>query len=80
MAIFSALTAPTQLAGIFGLSCYLLLPDTVRNLIPASNPNLETPIFMGHGDRDPMVLPQWGQMSADMLKKWSYKVDMHVYP
>ena len=52
MSIFSGVTCPSKLGGIFGLSCYLLLAGKVRELIPKENPNKETPIFIAHGDAD----------------------------
>lgn len=69
MAIFSGITAPKKIGGIFGLSCYLLLHDKIKNFIPGENLNKDTPIFMGHGDSDPLVLPQWGKLTAELLKK-----------
>lgn len=80
MAIISGITYPTQLGGIFGLSCYLLLHNKLQDLLPSDNPNKDTPIFWGHGDSDPLVLPQWGKMSVDLLKQLGWKVDMHIYP
>jgi predicted esterase len=50
MAIFSGVTAPKKLGGIFGLSCYLLLHDKIKSFVPKDNPNQETEIFMGHGE------------------------------
>ncbi|KAH6711011.1 putative acyl-protein thioesterase 1 [Leptodontidium sp. MPI-SDFR-AT-0119] len=79
MSIFSGLTAPTKLGGIFGLSCYLLLHSKLKEFIPSDNPNKETPIFMGHGDRDPLVKPEWGQMTAKFLGKTGWKVDLKMY-
>ena len=69
MALFCGITATKKLGGIFGLSCYLLLHDRIRNFVPRDNVNKSTPIFMGHGDSDPLVLPRWGQLSAESLKK-----------
>lgn len=79
MAIFSGITSPTKLGGIFGLSCYLLLQSKFKEFVPSDNPNKETPIFMGHGDSDPLVLPGWGQMSAEMLKSCGWEVDLKMY-
>jgi predicted esterase len=80
MSLFSGLTCPTQLGGIFALSSYLLLHSKVKDLVPGGNPNQATPIFMGHGDSDPLVLTQWGKMTSDILKNWGYAVDLHIYP
>lgn len=39
MSIFSGVTCPTKLGGIFGLSCYLLLQGKVKDMVPKENPN-----------------------------------------
>lgn len=80
MSLLAGLTAPTKLGGIFGLSCYLLMPTKLQSLIPADNPNKETPIFMGHGDSDPLVLTKWGKATADQLNEWKFNVKFNTYP
>jgi predicted esterase len=79
MSIFSGITAPSKLGGIFGLSCYLLLHDKVKELIPEGSPNQETPIFMGHGDSDPLVRPDWGRMTAKVLRELGFGVVLKMY-
>lgn len=79
MSIFSGITCPSKLGGIFGLSCYLLLHNQIKEYIPKENANKETPIFMGHGDRDPLVLPQWGRKTAEILNEMGWKVDLKMY-
>lgn len=80
MSLFTGLTCPTQLGGIFCLSSYLLLHGKVRDLVPADNPNKNTPIFIGHGINDLLVLPRWGEMTADILKEWGWKANLKMYP
>jgi predicted esterase len=80
MSLFSGITCPTKLGGIFGLSCYLLLHNKVKDLVPAENPNKITPIFMGHGARDPLIRPAWGQLTASKLKEFGYTVNLKIYP
>ncbi|KAL8859849.1 MAG: hypothetical protein Q9178_003682 [Gyalolechia marmorata] len=81
VSIFAGLTSPYPLAGIFGLSSYLLLADALPNLItPAlKSANSSTPIFMGHGELDPLVKLEWGQRTAEALKGLGWKVDLTVY-
>lgn len=79
MSLMAGLTNPTKLGGIFGLSCYLLLQGKIRELVPAESPNQKTPIFMGHGDVDPVVKYQWGQATANRLKEWGWDVDFRTY-
>ena len=79
MSIFSGITSPSKLGGIFGLSCYLLLHYKLKSLIPSDNPNKDTPLFMGHGDSDPLVKPDWGRRTAEELKKEGWSVEMKFY-
>jgi predicted esterase len=79
MSLVSGVTCPTKLGGIFGLSCYLLLQSKLRDIIPAENPNKETKIFIGHGDADPLVKPEWGRLSAEKLKTWGWDVEFKTY-
>lgn len=80
ISLISGVTCPTKLGGIFGLSSYLLLHNKIKELTPGDNPNKDTPIFMGHGDRDPLVLPQWGMLTAQTLKQMGWRVDLKMYP
>ncbi len=80
MSIFSGITASQKLGGIFGLSCYLLLPTKLGEFVPKDNPNKETPIFMGHGDADPLIRPGWGQKTAEVLREKGWKVELKMYP
>ena len=79
MSLMAGVTAPTELGGIFGLSCYLLLKDKVQSMVPADSPNKATPIFMGHGDADQTVKYQWGQQTASKLKAWGFDVNFKTY-
>lgn len=79
MALFSGVTYKEQLGGIFGLSCYLLLQKRIKDMIPANSPNENTPIFMGHGDRDQVVAYKYGKMSAEAFNELGYKVDFRTY-
>ncbi|EME89050.1 uncharacterized protein MYCFIDRAFT_62882 [Pseudocercospora fijiensis CIRAD86] len=79
MSLMAGITSPTKLGGIFGLSCYLLLQGKVRELVPKDSPNQQTPIFMGHGDADPVVRYAWGKATADKLKEWGWNVDFRTY-
>ncbi|EKG18023.1 Phospholipase/carboxylesterase [Macrophomina phaseolina MS6] len=79
MSLLSGVTFPHKLGGIFGLSCYLLLQNKIREMVPEENPNKDTPIFMAHGDVDPVVRYEWGQRTASKLKEWGWKVDFKTY-
>jgi len=79
MSIFSGLTCPTKLGGIFGLSCYLVMHNKFKEFIPKDNPNKDTPILMGHGDSDPLVKPDWGTKTAEFLRKDGFGVELKFY-
>ncbi|KAL9072375.1 MAG: hypothetical protein Q9157_005119 [Trypethelium eluteriae] len=80
VSLLGGVTCPQKLAGIFGLSSYLLLRGKIRDMVPTENPNKETPIFLGHGDADLVVKYEWGQNTAQMLKEWGWNVDFRTYP
>lgn len=80
MSLFAGITCPDKLAGIVGLSSYLLMEGKVKEYVPSENPNKETPIFMGHGAIDPLVKYQWGQKTAEILNGWGWSVDFKTYP
>ncbi|KAJ5742699.1 uncharacterized protein N7511_011100 [Penicillium nucicola] len=69
MSVFTGLTSTEKLGGVFGLSCYLLLSDRIKNYLPEEWVNNKTPFFLGHGLDDQVVPFQFGQKSADMLKE-----------
>ena len=70
LALFTGLTTPHKLAGIFGLSSYLVLGHKIKALADeGGNANKDTPVFMGHGDADEMVKYAWGQKTAEVLRK-----------
>lgn len=79
MSIFAGLTAPTKLAGIVGLSSWLLLSKTFKDLVPPANLNKETPILMCHGDADPLVRTVLGEQSSQMLQEMGYDVTWKTY-
>ena len=78
MALMTGLRHKERLAGIVGLSGYLPLAGTT----PAerTDANALTPIFMGHGSQDNVVVAERGRASRDMLKGLGYQVDWHEYP
>jgi predicted esterase len=79
MSLLSGATCPSQLAGVFGLSCYLLLQKKFQSLAAADAPNAKTPIFMGHGTADNVVQYKWGKATFEQLKEWDYQVEFKTY-
>lgn len=68
MSVFSAVTSKEKLGGVFGLSCYLLLSDRIKNFLPENWPNKKVPFFLAHGLDDEVVPFEYGDNSAKMLK------------
>ena len=78
MSLFTGTRYPEQLAGIMGLSCYMLLASTFEaERAPA---NQSTPIFMAHGAYDPVVPPALGDETQRLLAAANYAVEWHSYP
>lgn len=69
---------PEALAGIMALSTYLPVRDALPTEKSAVNQNI--PIMMAHGSMDPVVVPQLGNISRDLLEAEGYKVKFHSYP
>ena len=78
MALFTGTRATEKLAGIIGLSCYMLLGATLA--AERSAVNQTTPIFVGHGTRDPVVDVRLGEETRRMLEEADYPVTWHRYP
>ena len=78
ISLFSGPRYPEKLAGIMGLSCYLLLED----LLPAERTrvNYQTPIFLAHGNQDPVVDVRRGTEARQLLEAGGYPVEWHAYP
>lgn len=81
MSLFTGLTTPHKLAGVFGLSCYLLMGNKVKDLAAeAKGINKDTPFFMGHGDADDLVKHSWGEKTADFLRsQFGLQVEFKTY-
>jgi phospholipase/carboxylesterase len=78
MALYSGTRYPEKLAGIMGLSCYMLLES--RFAAERSAPNHTTSIFLGHGTQDPVVSLALGEATRRMLETQGHPVEWHAYP
>ena len=78
MALLTGLRHAERLAGIVALSGYLPLAATTA--AERSLANAKTPIFMGHGQQDGVVLLERASASHDALRALGYSVDWHQYP
>ncbi len=77
IALHTGLRHASRLGGILALSTYLPLAETLSS--EASAEALNTPIFIAHGQSDPIVTYVRGKASADELKKRGYQVEWHEY-
>jgi len=78
MALLTGLRHRKRLAGIVGMSGYLPLAATTA--AERSDANALTPIFMGHGEHDEIVIVERGRTSREALVALGYQVEWHEYP
>lgn len=78
IALAAALRYPSTLAGVVALSTYLPIAET--SAAERSEANRALPVFMAHGNLDPVVGHALGQMSRGYLEQLGYRVDWHSYP
>lgn len=75
----TGLARATPLAGLAGLSTYLPMPPA--SAAAALQPGAATqPLFMGHGQFDPVVPYAGGEMSAHVMRELGFDVQWHRYP
>ena len=83
VALLAGLTAPSALAAIVGMSCWLTLSKTFRDeqgFVPEGNPpNTKTPVLLCHGDEDKIVRYSFGEATAKLLKELGYSVKFSTY-
>jgi phospholipase/carboxylesterase len=78
MALFTGTRLAEPLAGIVGLSCYLLLAASFG--VERHMANQATPIFLAHGSADAVVDPRLGDETRSLLEAAAYPVEWHSYP
>ena len=78
MALHVGLRYPQKLAGIMALSAYLLFPEKLPEEF--SQENSETPVFLGHGNQDPVVPYFLGEAVQSKLSAGQWPVEWHSYP
>jgi phospholipase/carboxylesterase len=78
LALHTALRHAEPLAGILALSAYLPLQAVLAPELAESN--RATPIFMCHGQYDPVLPLALGLAACNWLRAAGYKVDWKEYP
>ncbi len=74
----AGLRYPQRLAGLAGLSGYL--PLAANTASERRDANALTPIFLAHGQRDPVIGLDRGSATRDALAALGYGVEWHAYP
>ena len=77
IALHTGLRHRTRLAGILALSTYLPLADTLA--AEASEANRSVPVFMAHGEADPVIPQTFSKQSADFLLAAGYPLAWRSY-
>jgi phospholipase/carboxylesterase len=77
IALYTALRHKERLGGILALSTYLPLATTLAPEAAAENKT--TPIFMAHGQFDPVIPYGFGRASAETLLGQDYPLEWHGY-
>jgi phospholipase/carboxylesterase len=78
IALHTALRHPQRLAGVVALSTYL--PDAEGLGEALSEANRDLPVFMAHGEQDPIIPIAAGRAAAERLRAWGYATETHEYP
>ncbi|HWX36056.1 MAG TPA: alpha/beta fold hydrolase [Steroidobacteraceae bacterium] len=78
VSLYTSVRFAETLAGVMALSCYFPRPGSfIAERAPANN---ATPIFMAHGQGDPVIALTMGMQSRNFLKAQGYAVEWHEYP
>lgn len=78
IALQTALRETRALGGVLALSTYLPLAATLADERGAANACV--PIFMAHGNADPVLPLALAERSRRALEALGYSIDWHVYP
>ncbi len=75
--LYTGLRHKEKLGGILALSTYLPLPQTLQAEADVAGKNV--PIFMAHGQSDPVIPYAFGRASAEELLRQNYALEWHSY-
>ena len=78
IALEVALQHSQKFAGLIALSTYLHEPDSLITRV--SFQSVETPVFMAHGEYDPMIPLSRAVASRNTLSNSNYQIEWHQYP
>merc|ERR1712080_209466 len=66
-----------QIGGIFALSSFLNTDSEVYRTLEESE--IKPPVFMCHGNKDPLVDYEWGKDTHDKLVELGVSTEFHEY-
>ena len=75
---YLGLQYPQKLAGLMTLSTYIGNSDTISDERHVANQS--TPLFVAHGQYDPVVPYQLAEHAQNTLKSLGYELEFHSYP
>lgn len=78
MTLHTGLRHAQRLAGLMVLSSYLPLPHALA--AERHDANADTPIFMVHGEDDPVIAIELAERSVQQLQAAGYDVEWRSYP
>ncbi|MBL8488000.1 MAG: carboxylesterase [Rhodocyclaceae bacterium] len=76
--LHAGLRHPRRLAGVLALSTFVPLAATLAAEANAANRDL--PVFMAHGEEDPVIPHDFGRISGDILQAMGYPLRWRSYP
>ncbi|KAI5293167.1 hypothetical protein KEM52_005783 [Ascosphaera acerosa] len=83
LSIFTGMTHPEPLAGIFLLSSYVPLSQRIKDMLPAYDdgtwPAKRVPVFQAHGRADTIIPYRMGTACRDILEGLGMRVDFRAY-
>ena len=80
MALQFAFRTRRRLAAVFALSSYLCDQSDVYELLASSPTQHRPPVFMRHGAADTFIRTQWGEATAEQLRRLGVPVDFATIP
>ena len=78
VALRAGLCHPNRLAGLMALSTYLPRAGTLEEDRDLANAGV--PVFMAHGEHDPLIALDRARRSFEALRRLDYAVEWHTYP
>lgn len=76
LAIYTAITFPQKLAGVFSMSSWIPLYKQFPGNVVCDK---STPFLLCHGDKDPIIPYLWGQMATVLMKNTLTNVEFKTY-